>query len=110
MLGGVNPNGGYGTVTGVVLSAFTLQMVSSGFNQVGWNAFMYQIAQGGDPHRCDRPQRAIPAPAPAGTGLHGSGPGVEPRSPPGEAESHRDRELAPAGGTSREDPPTDTQP
>jgi simple sugar transport system permease protein len=46
MLGGVNPNGGYGTVSGVVLSAFTLQMVSSGFNQVGWNAFMYQIAQG----------------------------------------------------------------
>jgi simple sugar transport system permease protein len=46
VLGGVNPMGGYGTVTGVVLSAFVLQMVSSGFNMVGYSSFAYQIAQG----------------------------------------------------------------
>lgn len=46
VLGGVNPMGGFGTVTGVVLAAFVLQMVSSGFNMVGWNNFAYQIAQG----------------------------------------------------------------
>lgn len=46
MLAGVNPNGGYATVTGVVIAAFTLQMVASGLNQIGWNAFHYQIVQG----------------------------------------------------------------
>jgi simple sugar transport system permease protein len=46
VLGGVNPLGGFGTVLGVVLSAFVLQMVSTGFNMVGFNAFAYQIAQG----------------------------------------------------------------
>lgn len=46
VLGGVNPMGGYGTVTGVVLSAFILQMVSTGFNMVGFTSFAYQIAQG----------------------------------------------------------------
>jgi len=46
VLGGVNPMGGYGTVTGVVLAAFVLQMVSSGFNTVGFSSFTYQIAQG----------------------------------------------------------------
>ena len=47
VLGGVNPNGGSGTVGGVLLAAFTLQMISSGFNQVGLNSFIYLIAQGG---------------------------------------------------------------
>ncbi len=46
VLGGVNPLGGFGTVLGVLLSAFVLQMVSTGFNMVGFNAFAYQIAQG----------------------------------------------------------------
>jgi simple sugar transport system permease protein len=46
VLGGVNPLGGFGTVVGVLLSAFILQMVSTGFNMVGFNAFAYQIAQG----------------------------------------------------------------
>jgi simple sugar transport system permease protein len=46
VLGGVNPLGGFGAVTGVVLAAFTLQMVNTGFNQVGFSAFLYQIAQG----------------------------------------------------------------
>jgi simple sugar transport system permease protein len=46
VLGGVNPLGGSGTVLGVLLAAFVLQMVSTGFNMVGFNAFAYQIAQG----------------------------------------------------------------
>jgi len=46
VLGGVNYAGGSGTVTGVVLAAFVLQFVSSGFNQVGFNNFLYGIAQG----------------------------------------------------------------
>lgn len=46
VLGGVNYMGGSGTVTGVVLAAFVLQFVSSGFNQVGFNNFLYNIAQG----------------------------------------------------------------
>jgi simple sugar transport system permease protein len=46
VLGGVNPLGGFGTVVGVLLSAFVLQMVSTGFNMVGFNAFAYQVAQG----------------------------------------------------------------
>jgi simple sugar transport system permease protein len=46
VLGGVNPFGGSGTVFGVVLSAFVLQMVASGFNMVGFTSFQYQIAQG----------------------------------------------------------------
>ena len=47
VLGGVNPNGGTGTVGGVLLAAFTLQMISSGLNQVGLSSFIYLIAQGG---------------------------------------------------------------
>lgn len=46
VLGGVNPLGGYGTVLGVLLSAFVLQMVSTGFNMVHLSAFAYQVAQG----------------------------------------------------------------
>jgi simple sugar transport system permease protein len=46
VLGGVNPLGGSGTVLGVLLSAFVLQMVSTGFNMVGFNDFGYEIAQG----------------------------------------------------------------
>jgi simple sugar transport system permease protein len=46
VLGGVSPLGGFGTVVGVLLSALVLQMVSTGFNMVGFNAFAYQIAQG----------------------------------------------------------------
>jgi simple sugar transport system permease protein len=47
VLGGVNPLGGYGTVTGVVLAAFVLQLVHSGFSQIGYSDFLYSIAQGG---------------------------------------------------------------
>lgn len=46
VLGGVNPLGGYGTVLGVLLSAFVLQMVSTGFNMVSFSTFAYLIAQG----------------------------------------------------------------
>lgn len=46
ILGGTNPNGGYGSVFGVMLATLTLQLVSSGFNHVGLSNFEYQIAQG----------------------------------------------------------------
>jgi simple sugar transport system permease protein len=46
VLGGVNPYGGFGTVTGVVLATVVLQMVSSGFNALRFNQFYYQLAQG----------------------------------------------------------------
>ncbi len=46
VLGGVNPMGGYGTIGGVVLAVITLQMVSTGFNAVGFTQFVYLVAQG----------------------------------------------------------------
>lgn len=46
ILAGTNPNGGYGTVLGVVLATTTLQMVSSGFNIMRLGPFQYTIAQG----------------------------------------------------------------
>ena len=47
VLGGVNPLGGFGTVTGVVLANVVLQMVSSGFNALRFSQFFYLAAQGG---------------------------------------------------------------
>jgi simple sugar transport system permease protein len=47
VLGGVNPMGGFGTVTGVVLATIVLQMVSSGFNALRFSQFFYLAAQGG---------------------------------------------------------------
>lgn len=46
VLGGVNPYGGFGTVTGVILATLVLQMVSSGFNALRFSQFFYQLAQG----------------------------------------------------------------
>ncbi|WP_448231147.1 ABC transporter permease [Microbacterium lacticum] len=46
VLGGTNPDGGTATVTGVVLAALVLQIVSSGFNALRLSAYEYQIAQG----------------------------------------------------------------
>lgn len=46
VLGGVNPNGGFGTITGVVLATAVLQMVSSGFNALRFSQFFYLAAQG----------------------------------------------------------------
>lgn len=47
VLGGVNPMGGFGTVTGVILATAVLQMVSSGFNILRFSQFLYLAAQGG---------------------------------------------------------------
>lgn len=47
VLGGVSPFGGFGTVTGVLLGTFVLQMVSSGFNALRFSQFFYLISQGG---------------------------------------------------------------
>ena len=46
VLGGVNPNGGFGTVAGVVLGAAILQMVQTGFDVLQLNQFLYQAVQG----------------------------------------------------------------
>ncbi len=46
-VGGVNPMGGFGTVTGVILATVVLQMVSSGFNALRFSQFFYLAAQGG---------------------------------------------------------------
>ena len=46
VLGGVSPFGGFGTVTGVIMSAFLLQMVSSGFDALRFSQFFYQLAEG----------------------------------------------------------------
>lgn len=46
VLGGVNPYGGFGTVTGVILASFVLQMLSSGFNALRFERFVYLMAQG----------------------------------------------------------------
>lgn len=46
VLGGTNPNGGFATVTGVVLATLTLQVVSSGFTALRLSPYQYAIAQG----------------------------------------------------------------
>ena len=46
VLGGTDPAGGFGTVTGVVLATLTLQIVSSGFNIMRLSFYEYAIAQG----------------------------------------------------------------
>jgi simple sugar transport system permease protein len=46
VLGGTNPNGGFGTVLGVILATLTLQIVSSGFNIIRLSSYDYAIAQG----------------------------------------------------------------
>ncbi len=47
VLGGVNPSGGFGTVTGVILATAVLQMVASGFNALRFSQFFYLVSQGG---------------------------------------------------------------
>lgn len=46
VLGGTNPNGGFASVTGVVLATLTLQIVSSGFTALRLSSYEYAIAQG----------------------------------------------------------------
>lgn len=47
VLAGVDPNGGFGTVLGVTLAAFVLNMIQSGFVALSLNQFLYEAAQGG---------------------------------------------------------------
>ena len=47
VLAGVDPNGGFGTVTGVVLATLCLVMIQAGFIGLGLSQFLYEIAQGG---------------------------------------------------------------
>lgn len=46
VLAGVDPSGGFGTVSGVVLATVILQMVQSGFTDLRFSQFFYQVAQG----------------------------------------------------------------
>lgn len=46
VLAGVNPGGGFGTVMGVMLAAFVLSMIKSGFIALDLGQFVYEIAQG----------------------------------------------------------------
>lgn len=46
ILGGTNPSGGFGTVTGVLLATLTLQIVQTGFNIMRLSNYEYAIAQG----------------------------------------------------------------
>jgi simple sugar transport system permease protein len=46
VLGGVNPNGGFGTVLGVILSVLSLQFLSSGFNMLNISSFAKNFVWG----------------------------------------------------------------
>lgn len=46
VMGGVNPNGGFGKIGGVVLAVLTLQFLSSGFNALQLNNFVKDFAWG----------------------------------------------------------------
>jgi simple sugar transport system permease protein len=43
---GVNPEGGLGTVAGVLVATFILVIIKSGFDLLGVDQFLYQVAQG----------------------------------------------------------------
>ncbi|MGH7120732.1 MAG: ABC transporter permease [Acetobacteraceae bacterium] len=46
VLAGVDPLGGFGTVLGVLLAAFVLNMIRAGFVALNLNQFLYEAAQG----------------------------------------------------------------
>lgn len=46
VLAGVDLNGGFGTVAGVVLATLALTFIQTGFVFLGFNQFLYQTAQG----------------------------------------------------------------
>ena len=46
VLGGVNPNGGFGKVLGLVLSLVLLQLISTGFNLLGFSPHLTQAIWG----------------------------------------------------------------
>ncbi len=47
VFGGIDPNGGFGKIAGLVMSLFILQMVSSGLNLLGINPFITVVLWGG---------------------------------------------------------------
>lgn len=47
VLGGVNPNGGFGTIAGLVLAVLSLQFLSSGFNMLRFSNFFKEFIWGG---------------------------------------------------------------
>lgn len=94
VLAGVDPNGGFGTVTGVVLATLILVMIQAGFIGLGFSQFFYEIAQGAilvavlsfqatrqagvsGPRRRRGPERAPVTPSPAG-GRAGDGGRADP--------------------------------
>lgn len=46
VLGGVNPSGGFGTISGIVLAILSLQFLSSGFNMLRFNNFAKEFTWG----------------------------------------------------------------
>ena len=46
VLGGINPNGGFGNLTGIVLALSLLQMLQSGFNILGASSFFKNVIWG----------------------------------------------------------------
>jgi simple sugar transport system permease protein len=46
VLGGVNPNGGFGTIAGLVLAILSLQFLSSGFNMLRFSNFFKEFIWG----------------------------------------------------------------
>jgi simple sugar transport system permease protein len=46
VLAGFNPNGGFGTLTGVVIALFLLQILQSGFNILGSSSFFKNVIWG----------------------------------------------------------------
>ncbi len=47
VLGGVDPSGGFGTVTGLVMGIVVLQFLSSGFNILAFSPFTQNVIRGG---------------------------------------------------------------
>ena len=47
VLGGVDPMGGFGKVSGLVLALIVLQLISSAFNQLGLSEFLTLAIWGG---------------------------------------------------------------
>ncbi|MFC2420484.1 MAG: ABC transporter permease, partial [Treponema maltophilum] len=45
-LGGVNPNGGFGKLTGTVLASMILQVISTGFNLMRMDPFVVTATWG----------------------------------------------------------------
>lgn len=46
VMGGVNPNGGFGKIMGIVMAMFTLQFLSSGFNMLHFSNFLKDFMWG----------------------------------------------------------------